>query len=143
MEANKTPTQWIEAIQQNIDDADPKFKEILNQYIIERDNLNQRANKFKNDQVQYRSMDKRTKAAKDLKQQLQQDYINIQKDKQKLINKLVKLNDDIISDNTYKEIDELEQNMKKERINKFKSVKPIKPKVTKEQLKHKRQLITK
>ncbi len=98
----------------------------LNDYIATRDNLIQRrnnlntlSNDYKNKLNQYSSMDKRTKQAKEFKQEITQIPLTINNetqlilnDRETLKNNLLLLIDEINEYNVMKEIDELEQHNK-------------------------------
>ena len=79
MQAERTATQIIEDIQKlNVDDV---FKARLNEYINERDNIKQRKQtlnasiiNYNNQLEQYNKIDKRTKAARELKESLPIQY---------------------------------------------------------------------
>ena len=146
-----TPTQIIEIIQKM--DVPHHLQTKLNNYIAIRDKLIERRNNlntlsidYKNKLNQYSNMDKRKKQAKQLKQEISQlpltinnETQSILNDREALKNNLLLLINEINEYNVMKEIDELEQHTKNEIKNKFKSVKPIKPRITKEHLKQKKQ----
>ena len=89
MQAERTATQIIEDIQKlNVDDI---FKARLNEYINEHDNIKQRKqtlnasiNDYNNKLNDYTKLDKRTKAARELKESLPIQFQSLNDEKQSI-----------------------------------------------------------
>ena len=89
MQGERTASQIIKDIQKlNVDDV---FKARLNEYINERDNIKQRKqalnaliNDYNNKLEQYNKIDKRSKAARELKQSLPIQYQSINNERQSI-----------------------------------------------------------
>ena len=157
---SRTATNIIEDIEKlNIDDV---FKDRLNEYINERDNIKQRKqtlnasiNDYNNKLNDYSKLDKRSKAARELKQSLPIQYQSINNESQSINDdiellraNLELLHDEIINFNDNKHENEtFEEQLKsieKESKKPLKHhVKPIKPTNIKETLQKKKQRIQK
>ncbi len=93
MQAPRSVTELLNMVQPIINNH-PLFIHQLNEYINERDILRQRLDDYKNNLNQYETMDKRTKEARTLKAQINEESENYNKDRQELFNKIVKLYND-------------------------------------------------
>ena len=81
MQAPRSVTELLNMVQPIINNH-PLFIHQLNEYINERDILRQRLDDYKNNLNQYETMDKRTKEARTLKAQINEESENYNKDRQ-------------------------------------------------------------